>query len=50
MIYPKTFDRAKLASALMRMSLADYASRVLLEASERDIAREAKKLAEGGDK
>ena len=42
-------DRAKLASSLMRMSLADYASDLLRKAAEKDIAREAKKLAGGGD-
>jgi hypothetical protein len=41
-------ERAKLAASLMRMSLADYASDVLRKAAERDISREAKKLA--GDK
>lgn len=42
-------EQAKLAASLMRMSLADYASDVLGKAAERDITREAKKLA-GGDK
>ena len=45
----ETLDRAKLAASLMRMSLADYASEVLLRAAERDIAREARKLT-GGNK
>ncbi len=40
-----TLERAKLAASLMRMSLADYASDVLRKAADRDIAREAKKLA-----
>jgi hypothetical protein len=40
-------DKAKLAASLMRMSLADYASEIILKAAERDIAREAKKLAGG---
>jgi hypothetical protein len=31
----------------MEMSLADYASDVLLKAAERDVSREAKKLAGG---
>jgi hypothetical protein len=44
----ETLQRARLAASLMRMSLADYASDVLAKAAERDIAREAKKLA-GGD-
>ena len=44
----ETLDRTKLAASLMRMSLADYASDVLQKAAERDIAREAKKLASGG--
>jgi predicted HicB family RNase H-like nuclease len=41
-------DRAQLAASLMRMSLADYVSDLVLKAAEKDIAREAKKLAEGG--
>jgi hypothetical protein len=46
-----TLDRAKLAASLMRLSLADYASDVLLRQAEKDIAREARKLAgtEGGE-
>ena len=44
-----TLERAKLAASLMRMSLADYASDVLAKAAERDIAREARKLAGGRD-
>src|SRR4051812_30833805 len=42
-------DRAKLASSLMRMSLADWVSDLIRKAAEKDIAREAKKLAGGGD-
>ena len=42
-----TLERAKKAAALMGMSLADYASDVLRKASDRDIAREARKLAKG---
>ena len=34
----------------MRMSLADYASDVLRKAAEKDIQREAKKLARGEGK
>lgn len=45
-----TLDRAKLAAALVGVSLADYASDVLGKAAERDIAREAKKLAGGPEK
>lgn len=45
----ETLDRAKLAASLMRKSLADYASEVLGKAAEKDIAREAKKLAKGGE-
>lgn len=40
-------DRAKLAASLMRMSLADYATDVLSKAAEKDIQREAGKLAKG---
>lgn len=43
----ETLERAKKAAALMGMSLADYASDVLRKASDRDIAREARKLAKG---
>lgn len=43
----QTLERARLAASLMRMSLADYASEVLGKAAERDIAREARKLAGG---
>jgi hypothetical protein len=46
---PDVMERTKLAASLMRMSMADYASDVLRKAAERDISREAKKLAgEGG--
>ena len=41
----ETIERARLAASLMKMSLADYASQVLRKASDKDIAREAKKLA-----
>jgi hypothetical protein len=44
-----TLDRAKLASSLMRMSLADWATEVLAKAAERDITREARKLASQPD-
>lgn len=37
-------ERASLAASLMRVSLGDYASRILTEAADRDIAREAAKL------
>lgn len=46
---PETLDRARLAASLMKMSLADYASEVLAKASDRDISREARKLAKGGE-
>lgn len=42
-----TLEQARLAASLMKMSLADYTSEVLLKAAERDIQREAKKLAGG---
>lgn len=43
----ETLERAKLAASLMRKSLADYATDVLAKAAERDIQREAGKLAKG---
>jgi predicted HicB family RNase H-like nuclease len=43
-------ERAALAASLMKMSLADYASMVLLKAADRDIPREAKKLTGEGEK
>lgn len=45
----ETLDRVKLAASLMRMSLADYASDTLRKAAEKDISREAKKLAGSGE-
>lgn len=41
----ETLDRAKLAASMMRKSLADYASEALRKAADKDIAREARKLA-----
>jgi predicted HicB family RNase H-like nuclease len=41
----ETREKAALAASLMRVSLADYASRVLGEAADADVKREAKKLA-----
>lgn len=40
----QALERFKLAASLMRMSLADYVSEVLVKTADRDIAREAKKL------
>lgn len=42
-----TLERAKLASSLMRMTLADYITDLVRKAAEKDISREAKKLAGG---
>jgi hypothetical protein len=42
-------ERAKLAASMMKKSLADYASDVLLKAADKDIEREAKKLIKGGE-
>jgi predicted HicB family RNase H-like nuclease len=39
--------RAKLAASMTGMALADYVSDVLRKASDRDIEREAKRLAKG---
>lgn len=40
-----TLERAKLAASMMKMTLSDYVSELVKTASDRDIAREAKKLA-----
>lgn len=48
-IDPEALERAKLAASLMKMSLADWSSDVLRKAADRDIAREAKKLAGGSE-
>lgn len=45
----EALEQFKLAAGLMKMSLADYASNVLRKAAERDVLREAKKLAGGKD-
>jgi hypothetical protein len=42
-----TLERAKLAASLTRQTLSDYVSAVVKAASDRDITREAKKLASG---
>lgn len=42
-------ERAKLAASLMKMSLADYASDILKKQADKDIGREAKKLAGGSE-
>jgi hypothetical protein len=43
-----TRKRTMLAASMMEMSLAEFASKELLEIAERVISREAKKLAGGG--
>lgn len=43
-VEPEAHERAAIAASLMRVSLGDYASRILTEAADRDIAREAAKL------
>jgi hypothetical protein len=40
-----TLERAKLAASLMKMTVSDYVSDLVKAASDRDISREAKKLA-----
>ena len=45
-----TLERAKKAASLMGLSLSDYVSALVAKATEKDILREAKKLASGGEK
>jgi predicted HicB family RNase H-like nuclease len=45
----RTRERAALAAKMTGVSLADYASEVLAKAADRDILREAKKLAGGSE-
>ena len=47
---PDALERAKLASSLMRMSLADWVSALIHKGADKDIAREAKKLTGEGEK
>ena len=44
-----TLERAKKAASLMSVSVSDYVSAMVAKNAERDILREARKLAGGGD-
>ncbi len=40
----EALEATKLAASLMKISLADYASAILLKTADRDIKREVRKL------
>jgi hypothetical protein len=43
-------EQAKVAAGMMKLTLAEWASDVILKAAERDMNREARKIVEGKEK